>query len=254
MVFLSHSKTSQGFSMVEILIALVLLAVGLLGLAAMTQLVIRGNDSANNLSEATDLCELRISELKDISYDDLGDALVSSPDAFFVGAQNGEIMQEVRVNSQGLTDCGYYEQEFDVAGSPCEGVATAACGGADPGPLTSGDFSSHPECWEHIREAGPYIYTYNFVICKGEDYSPSGAHPTAGDFLEVTGGTYSGEINCDVDPAQPDDRPETLACLEQDILNPGATSNEKMIKVLCTWRKRDGRCGFVNFSALRTNL
>ncbi|MCB0272287.1 MAG: prepilin-type N-terminal cleavage/methylation domain-containing protein [Bdellovibrionales bacterium] len=241
----------HGFSMVEVLIALVLLAVGLLGLAAMTQLVMRGNDDATHLSNATDVCQLRVEELKDLSYQDLGEADVADMEALDEGATEGDIVQETGLNSQGLTDCDFYDQEFEITGSPCENVVTAGCD--DGGPLVVSDFgTSDQACWQHIQSAGPYMYTRSFVVCKGEDYNSGGTHQFgAQNFTSSSSGTYSGEINCQTSAVT---RPETLACKTEDILNPGTNSNEKMIKVLCTWRKRDGRCGFVNFSALRVNL
>lgn len=247
----TFSNSKRAFSMIEILVALLLLAIGLLGLAGMTQIVMRGNDNANHLSNATDVCQLRIEELKDLAFETLGDAdSPTSDDGLDFGAKNGDIVQETALNSQGLTDCQFYDQEYEVTGSPCENVNTSGCDGT-PDALQASDFNSDPECFDHIREAGPYIYTRSFVVCRGDEYD-SGAHPDAGSATSFTTGTYSGEINCQAEDGIV--RPESLTCLPEDILNPGDDSNEKMIKILCTWRKRDGRCGFVNFSALRVNL
>ncbi|MCB1198094.1 MAG: prepilin-type N-terminal cleavage/methylation domain-containing protein, partial [Deltaproteobacteria bacterium] len=122
------TRQHKAFSMVEILIALVLLAIGLLGLAGMTQIVMRGNTNANHLGNATDVCQLRIEELKDVSFDTLGvESDPTSDDGLDFGADNGQIVQETGLNAQGMTHCQYFDQESEVTGSACDGVTTSGC-------------------------------------------------------------------------------------------------------------------------------
>lgn len=257
---IQKSFQNKAFSMVEILVALVLMAIGLLGLAGMTQLVMRGSDSASQMSDATDICQAKIEELKVVSFADLGsvDAVGVPPFVSFEAIDNGgtlgQIVQEVGLNSQGLTDCDFFFREADTQGSPCEGVSYENCYDESPlePPTPFGTGSQQVACWNHVRSAGPYIYTRSFVVCDGEDHlEGTGEHPQAGNITTLGGDAYSGEVNCQASAAT---RPEALACLPNDILNPGVgVSTEKMVKVLCTWRKRDGRCGHVNLSALRVN-
>jgi prepilin-type N-terminal cleavage/methylation domain-containing protein len=246
-----NNQKKQGFTIVEIMVALVILAVGLLGMAGMTVVVMRGSRGAEDLSNATNVCQQKIEELKDILWSDLGNAASGDTDALDKGVITAGMMQEVDLNSQGLTWEGYCNQQSGITGSACEGQG-ASCGTGTVG----------TSCKAFLDQAGPYKYSRTFAICKGEDYdtaSPSeplfnsmkafgGGSPTT---LPPTEKEYSAVRNCLVNPADNSTRPMTLACENNDILSGGIGSPEKMIKILCTWRAKDGRCSFVNFEALR---
>jgi type IV pilus assembly protein PilV len=60
----------KGFSLVEVLIALVILAVGLLGVTGMQITAIRGNHFSGNLTQATVLAQNKLEELKHLPYYD----------------------------------------------------------------------------------------------------------------------------------------------------------------------------------------
>lgn len=61
-------KKRDGFSLVEVLISLVILAVGLLGLAALHVSAIRTNSSNRELSYATLLMQKKLEELKALPF------------------------------------------------------------------------------------------------------------------------------------------------------------------------------------------
>ena len=64
------AQSKKGFSLLELLIALVILSVGLLGAAQMQVTSISGNAFSNNLTVATGLAQSRIEELKKLPNSD----------------------------------------------------------------------------------------------------------------------------------------------------------------------------------------
>ncbi len=239
--------------MVEILVALIILAVGLLGMAGMTVLVMKGGRGAQDLADATNVCQQKIEELKDVDWGTLGSASVGDLTAIDVGVLAEDMVQEEEVNAQGLTWSQLCIQQSSITGSTCNGQTTTNC---------NNKTVTAPTCQTYLDEAGPYKFSRTFVICNGNDFTldvGTGASipPPAserGSAADPSLFTYSAAPNCLADPAVPNTRPNTLACESNDILTPGngaGNSPEKMIKILCTWRTSDGACHYVNFEALR---
>ncbi len=61
-------KGNKGFSLLEILIGLVILAVGLLAIAALQTTSVRGNFFSHNLMQATYVAQDRLEFLKNLPY------------------------------------------------------------------------------------------------------------------------------------------------------------------------------------------
>ena len=61
----------KGFTLIEIMIAIFLLAVALLGLAAVTTSVIKGNSFSQTLTTATTLAKDKMEDLKGMSFNAL---------------------------------------------------------------------------------------------------------------------------------------------------------------------------------------
>lgn len=61
----------KGFTFVEVLIAIAILALGFIGLTAMSGNAVRGVDSAKKLSAATNLAETKLEALKAVPYTNL---------------------------------------------------------------------------------------------------------------------------------------------------------------------------------------
>ncbi|MEW6161755.1 MAG: prepilin-type N-terminal cleavage/methylation domain-containing protein [Nitrospirota bacterium] len=59
-----HRKNPNGFTLVEVLIALAILSIGLLALAGLQVVVIKANAGSKNLTSAVILAEAKIEELK----------------------------------------------------------------------------------------------------------------------------------------------------------------------------------------------
>ena len=64
------AQSEKGFSLLELLIALVVLSVGLLGMAEMQVTSISGNAFSNNVTIATGLAQNKIEELKKLPNSD----------------------------------------------------------------------------------------------------------------------------------------------------------------------------------------
>jgi len=62
-------KKQKGFSLIEVLIGLVFLAIGLLAMAGLQAASIRGNTFSNNLMQATYVAQDRLEFLKNLPFD-----------------------------------------------------------------------------------------------------------------------------------------------------------------------------------------
>lgn len=61
---------NKGFSLLEILVGLIILAIGLLAIAALQTTSVRGNFFSQNLMQATYVAQDRMEFLKNVSYHD----------------------------------------------------------------------------------------------------------------------------------------------------------------------------------------
>ncbi len=65
---------NRGFSLIELMIAMAILAIGLLGLAGLQGTAINGNHHGNMISQATVLAQDTIELIQNIAYDDIDTA------------------------------------------------------------------------------------------------------------------------------------------------------------------------------------
>ena len=63
-------KNKNGFSLIEVLIGLVILAIGLLAIGGMQIISIKGGFFSNNVTKATVLAQSKLEELKRSAYND----------------------------------------------------------------------------------------------------------------------------------------------------------------------------------------
>ncbi len=61
---MNHSKNPKGFSLIEVLIALVILSVSLLGLAGLMVTTTRSNSYGNHMTEAVTFAQDKLEELR----------------------------------------------------------------------------------------------------------------------------------------------------------------------------------------------
>jgi len=59
-------KNNKGFSLLEVLIGLLILAIGLLGIAGMMTMTIKGNAFGNHLTEASTFAEAKLEEFRSV--------------------------------------------------------------------------------------------------------------------------------------------------------------------------------------------
>jgi len=64
-------NNEKGFSLIELMIAIVILSVGLLGLAGLQATAINGNHHGNTIGQATALAQNTIEQIRNTSYDEI---------------------------------------------------------------------------------------------------------------------------------------------------------------------------------------
>jgi type IV pilus assembly protein PilV len=64
-------KYDRGFSLIELMIAITILAIGLLGLAGLQATAIHGNLHGNVISQATALAQDAIEQIRNTKYEDI---------------------------------------------------------------------------------------------------------------------------------------------------------------------------------------
>jgi type IV pilus modification protein PilV len=65
-----HELNQKGFTLLEVLIGLVILAIGLLGITSMQIASVKGNTLSSNVTQAANLAQDKLEYLKDLSYAD----------------------------------------------------------------------------------------------------------------------------------------------------------------------------------------
>ncbi len=65
-------SSPSGFTLIEVMIAMMILTVGLLGVAGVVTAVINGNKLSEGITMATTLAQDKLEEMKDTNYDSLG--------------------------------------------------------------------------------------------------------------------------------------------------------------------------------------
>lgn len=100
---IDKKRRRAGFTLVEIMVAVVILAVGLLGMAAMTIMVIRGNRMAVRQTNATNLAQQLLERLKDVNFTNIGTQINcsnSAPVTSITNGQTGVICYQFPVDAQ----------------------------------------------------------------------------------------------------------------------------------------------------------
>ncbi len=85
------AKKRAAFTLIEVMVAMVVLAIGLLGMAAMTILVMRGNKSAEQMTVATTLTTQKIEALKDTGFDLLGTVTSETDSNYLNYGMSGDV-------------------------------------------------------------------------------------------------------------------------------------------------------------------
>ena len=92
-------KGNHGFTLLEVLIGIIILSVGLLGMAALTVGIINGNTFSKNSSTATTLAQDKMEELRAQNYSDVAGETKASLASPFANYK-----RQVVVDTATLTD------------------------------------------------------------------------------------------------------------------------------------------------------
>ena len=78
----SYANNEKGFSLLEVLISIVVLSIGLLGVANMQVVAIRINDNANQMTQATTITQDKVEELMALPFNAAALADATPPGEF----------------------------------------------------------------------------------------------------------------------------------------------------------------------------
>jgi type IV pilus assembly protein PilV len=107
----------MGFTVIEVMIAITILAIGLLGVASMQINAIRGNSLSDNITCALALAEDKMEELMALDYSDpaLEDTLLKNNDDLTGIAKELVDKQEPLINETGKSDAGHFRRVWNIA-------------------------------------------------------------------------------------------------------------------------------------------
>lgn len=105
---LEQKSAQSGFSMVELLIAIVILAIGLLGLAELQITATKANAQSDSITVANGLAQKVVEEIAAMGADD---AIFSSP----AGVPAGEVSPTWPGSPYSVPGAGVYNVTYDLA-------------------------------------------------------------------------------------------------------------------------------------------
>ena len=115
-------RNPKGFTLVELLIALVIFAVGILGFATMQITSIKGNSKGRLISEASNVAADRIETFMSLDY---GDSLLSDGSGTNAGVAGLEDLPPNNTDGSATSSDGNYQIYWNVADDhPVTGVKT----------------------------------------------------------------------------------------------------------------------------------
>ena len=125
MKYFNMNKCNKGFTLIEVMIAIVILTIGLLALVSVTVMVIKGNSLNRGITTATTLAKANMETLKNESQASQTsfDNIVSSSWSDVEGFSGYQWQQTVSTVQTGNSSC-------TGAGTPnvcCTGTATGKC-------------------------------------------------------------------------------------------------------------------------------
>ncbi|MBN1907901.1 MAG: prepilin-type N-terminal cleavage/methylation domain-containing protein [Deltaproteobacteria bacterium] len=106
-----------GFTVIEVMIAITILAIGLLGVASMQMNAIRGNSLSDNITCALALAEDKMEELMGLDYSDpaLEDAIYENNNDL-TGVAKGQVdKQEALIDEAGKLNAGHFRRVWNIA-------------------------------------------------------------------------------------------------------------------------------------------
>ncbi|NLD36609.1 MAG: prepilin-type N-terminal cleavage/methylation domain-containing protein [Desulfatiglans sp.] len=106
-----------GFTVIEVMIAITILAIGLLGIASMQMNAIRGNSLSDNITCALALAEDKMEELMGLDYSDpaLEDSVYENNDNLIEVAKGQVDKQEALIDETGKLNAGHFRRVWNIA-------------------------------------------------------------------------------------------------------------------------------------------
>ncbi len=107
----------MGFTVIEVMIAITILSIGLLGIASMQINAIRGNSLSDNITCALALAEDKMEELMGRDYSDpaLEDIVIKNNDDLTNIAREWIDKQEPLIDEAGKLDAGHFRRVWNIA-------------------------------------------------------------------------------------------------------------------------------------------
>jgi type IV pilus assembly protein PilV len=100
--FVPTGNHSRGFTLLEVLVAIAVLAVGLLGMATLVGSVINYNQLAQHVTTATTLAQDRIEELKNTGYDNIAEGSSTEANIDALGDAGGVYNRSTEVDEDAV--------------------------------------------------------------------------------------------------------------------------------------------------------
>ena len=112
-----NTRNNKGFTLIEVLIAMVILSIGLLGTAALITGIINGNKVSNRITTATVLAQDKMEEIKRIGYSSENEprAVLSSPYNNYEREVTGLDVESPAANMKTVTVTVYWESSKSVS-------------------------------------------------------------------------------------------------------------------------------------------
>jgi type IV pilus assembly protein PilV len=106
-----------GFTVIEVMIAITILAIGLLGVASMQMNAIRSNSMSDNITCALALTEDKMEELMGLDYSDpaLEDTIFKNNNNLTSIAKGFVDRQEPLIDETGKSDRGHFRRVWNIA-------------------------------------------------------------------------------------------------------------------------------------------
>ena len=110
-------ENNKGFTLIEVLVAMVILSVGLLGTAALITGIINSNKLSNRITTATVLAQDKMEEIKRIGYSSENEprAVLSSPYNNYEREVTGLDVESPASNMKTVTVTVYWESSKSVS-------------------------------------------------------------------------------------------------------------------------------------------
>ncbi len=107
----------KGFTMIEVMIALVILTVGFLGIASLQLNAIKGNNLSDNITSALTLAEDKMEELLGLDYEnpELRDLVTGNNDDLGMIDPGWIDREELNINESGKANTGHFRRVWNIA-------------------------------------------------------------------------------------------------------------------------------------------